>query len=100
MIRGCRRYNRTSVWDYDVNHITFLEQQKFVFSSRWTTEGRKDDGYLFWGEVAITECVLGVTLSEGMLLFDSHAGMETEGLGTNHGRIMLWFGPYSIFVIA
>ena len=37
---------------------------------------------------------------EGTFLFDSHADKETEGLGAEHVRISLRFGPYTFFTIA
>ena len=34
------------------------------------------------------------------LFLDCHADKETEGFGAEHGHITLWFGLYSIFMIA
>ena len=58
-----------------------------------------EDSYFFWGEVAIAECILEITLFEGKFFFNSHTDEETEGFGTKHGRILLWFGPYLFFMI-
>jgi hypothetical protein len=44
----------------------------FIWLSLWITQGRSNNGNLFWGQTALAKFIFAIALAEGVMLFNRH----------------------------